>query len=247
MEDQLYKFDPGTNTSRCPMPTRFDHLLKFITKVENYISLHSQEDIININSQLDQTTNLMISNIIQRVIAQIIGQTPSGFITIKGTDDGELHVYAPGIGTIADDIVAAGAAGSLSAKLRRVTQALEDLKTSIVLSSGGSVQIEGTSQTELSAPITYTGPGTYDITPLAPSVAFHIASIMFTVDGECTIALRDETALLSGVMNFGGTGEPMGLTHNFGFIPLLCDAGKKFQLVMVGAAQVSGVVTGYDA
>jgi len=92
MEDQHYIFDPGTHTSKCPMPTRFDHLLKWVTKVENYISLHSQEDIININSQLDQTTNLMISNIIQRVIAQIIGQTATGFVTIKGTDDGALHV-----------------------------------------------------------------------------------------------------------------------------------------------------------
>ncbi|GAJ10085.1 unnamed protein product, partial [marine sediment metagenome] len=70
MESQFYIFDPGTNTSRCPMPTRFDHALKFITKDENFLGLHSQEDITNINQQLDQTTNLMISNIIQRVIAQ---------------------------------------------------------------------------------------------------------------------------------------------------------------------------------
>jgi hypothetical protein len=39
-------------------------------------------------------------------------------------------------GAVADAIVAAGAAGSISAKLRRVTQGLEDLKTSIVLAAG---------------------------------------------------------------------------------------------------------------
>lgn len=39
-------------------------------------------------------------------------------------------------GAIADAIVAAGATGSISAKLRRVTQGLEDLKTGIVLSAG---------------------------------------------------------------------------------------------------------------
>jgi hypothetical protein len=41
-----------------------------------------------------------------------------------------------GIGGTADAIVAAGASGSLSAKLRRVTQGLEDLKTLQVLAAG---------------------------------------------------------------------------------------------------------------
>jgi hypothetical protein len=40
------------------------------------------------------------------------------------------------LGANADAIVAAGAAGSISAKLRRITQALEDLKTNIVLAAG---------------------------------------------------------------------------------------------------------------
>ena len=96
MKDGLYVFDPGTNTSKCPIPTTFEHLLKFVPKVEQYITLHSQEDIININSQLDSTTNLIISNIIQRVIAQIIGRTDAGFVTIKGTDDGAIHVHVTG-------------------------------------------------------------------------------------------------------------------------------------------------------
>lgn len=39
-------------------------------------------------------------------------------------------------GAIADAIVAAGASGTVSAKLRRVTQGLEDLKTTIVLAAG---------------------------------------------------------------------------------------------------------------
>jgi hypothetical protein len=41
-------------------------------------------------------------------------------------------------GALADAIVAAGASGSLSAKLRRVTQGLEDLKTLIVLAAGSA-------------------------------------------------------------------------------------------------------------
>lgn len=42
-------------------------------------------------------------------------------------------------GALADAIVAAGAAGSISAKLRRVTQGLEDLKTLIVLAAGSAI------------------------------------------------------------------------------------------------------------
>ncbi len=49
--------------------------------------------------------------------------------------DGDLG----GVGATTDAIVAAGAAGSLSAKLRRATQGLEDLKTLIVLAAGGNV------------------------------------------------------------------------------------------------------------
>ncbi|GAI98848.1 unnamed protein product, partial [marine sediment metagenome] len=89
MENEYYSYNPGTFTCRAPLPERFEHFLKFITKDENFLGLHSQEDITNINQQLDQTLNLMVSNIIQRVIAQIIGKTDKGFETIKGTDDGE--------------------------------------------------------------------------------------------------------------------------------------------------------------
>lgn len=41
-----------------------------------------------------------------------------------------------GLGALADAIVAAGGTGSLSAKLRRATQGLEDLKTLVVLAAG---------------------------------------------------------------------------------------------------------------
>ena len=247
MEDQHYIFDPRTNTCKAPVPDIFEHLLGFISKIENFIALHSQTDITNINSQLDQTLNLMISNIIQRVIAQVIGKTDDGFETIKATDDGELHVHAPGIGAISDAIVAAGAVGSLSAKLRRVTQGLEDLKTGITLTSAGTVQIEGTSQTMLFKAISISGSSTHDIIAVATGKSHHITSIMFTVAGDVSVTLRDETEVLSGVMNFGGTNEPFGMCHNFGFIPLKCNSEKKFQITLDAAIQVSGVVTYYDA
>jgi hypothetical protein len=43
------------------------------------------------------------------------------------------------IGTTADALVSAGAAGSISAKLRRATQGLEDLKSLIVLAAGSAI------------------------------------------------------------------------------------------------------------
>lgn len=43
------------------------------------------------------------------------------------------------LGLVADAIVAAGATGTVSAKLRRVTQGLEDLKTLIVLAAGTNI------------------------------------------------------------------------------------------------------------
>jgi len=92
MENDLFKFNPGTGTCKTPIPTKFEHLLGFAAKLEQFLTIHNQEDIVNINKFLEQTLNLQVSNIIQRVIAQIIGQTPTGFITIQGTDDGALHV-----------------------------------------------------------------------------------------------------------------------------------------------------------
>lgn len=92
MDNVYFKFNPGTHTGRFPKPTRFDHLLGFASKIEQYLTIHNQEDIVNINELLEQTLNLQISNIISRVIAQVIGETGDGFITIKGTDDGALHV-----------------------------------------------------------------------------------------------------------------------------------------------------------
>ena len=96
MEDLFYSFDPRTNTTRAPMPTAFEHLLGFVVKDERFITIHNQEQLININEQLEQTTNLIVSNIISRVIAQLIGQTDYGFSTIRATPAGALYVIQAG-------------------------------------------------------------------------------------------------------------------------------------------------------
>jgi len=59
----------------------------------------------------------------------------------SGVDIGDVDVLtlpADPLGANADAIVAAGAVGSLSAKMRRMTQGLEDLKTLIVLGAGSA-------------------------------------------------------------------------------------------------------------
>lgn len=74
----------------------------------------------------------------------LIGATNTALSTTN-TNTGATSTV---LGTTADAIVAAGAVGSISAKLRRVTQGLEDLKTLTVLAAGsniiGNVRIDQT-------------------------------------------------------------------------------------------------------
>lgn len=64
-------------------------------------------------------------------------------LPVTGTLFGGAVTIADGAdateGAIADAIVAAGATGTISAKLRRATQGLEDLKTLIVLAAGSAI------------------------------------------------------------------------------------------------------------
>lgn len=70
---------------------------------------------------------------------QIVGGTDGTNLRALKTDTGGILLLpADPLGANADAVVAAGATGSLSAKLRRVTQGLEDLKTTIVLAAGSA-------------------------------------------------------------------------------------------------------------
>lgn len=220
-----HPFRVATGSSRRPTPLTYEHLRMWLDKDERFLELHSYTDITDINLQLDKTSKLMVSNIIHRVIAQIIGQRDPGFVTIKGTADGSIHVnLAESAATV--NVIAALLSGS---------------------NTIGNVKIAGVSYTEKTAKIDITGASTHDITTVAPSLSYKISSIMFCVAGDVTVTLRDETAVLSGPMNFGGSGEPMGLAHNFGQTPLKCDSGKKFQITLDASIQVSGIITYYDS
>jgi len=246
MEDEYYKFNPGTNTCHAPLPTKFDHALKFVTKAEQFLTIHNQEDITNVNSLLEQTLNLQVSNIIQRVIAQVIGEHGDGFVTIKGTEDGALHVYPAGGSTdgIIDVLLAAGT--NLIGKIQLDTGTASIGYLAAGANVIGKVLVQGHAETILSAPITISGDQVHDIIAADGTKQHHICSIMFTVAGDVTITLRDETDLLSGAMNLGGTGEAMGMCHTHDLAPLICHAGEKFQITLDAAVQVSGYVTYYS-
>ena len=65
----LSNFKPETETTRRrPTPTAFVHLRKWVTVEEHSINITNITEIKNINEQLEQTAQLFINNIIQRVI-----------------------------------------------------------------------------------------------------------------------------------------------------------------------------------
>ena len=92
------KFNPATQTSRRPTPEKFAHLRKWVEPIKRDIKITNVTEMTNINQQLEQNAQLFVSNIIQRVIAQLIGKCGDGFVTIEGTTAGALHVAAMGSG-----------------------------------------------------------------------------------------------------------------------------------------------------
>lgn len=87
------KYSPGTRTSRRPTPEKFAHLRSWIEPVKRDIRITNIAEMTNINSQLEQNAELFVSNIIERVIAQLIGKSGDGFVTIEATASGELKVF----------------------------------------------------------------------------------------------------------------------------------------------------------
>lgn len=89
-------FHAPTGTARPVLPTDFVHRRKWAAAIEQFLTLITQSQITNVNSQLEQTAHLFVSNIISRVIAQLIGETDYGFATIRATPAGALYVIQAG-------------------------------------------------------------------------------------------------------------------------------------------------------
>lgn len=239
------RFRVSTGSGRRPTPTTFLHLRKYAEQVKQYINITNVTQLTNVQEILNQTAILQISNEIGRVIAQLIGETAQGFVTIKATLDGALHFYPVGgvtqgkidvkiadgddevQGGLNDAIAATGGTGTISAKLRAISQAL------------------GTAKTLLTAKIDIATIATHDIIAAAPGLSHHICAIVFTVAGEVNVEIGDETGVMSGPMDFGGTDEPRGMSIAHDTIPLKCHEGEAFQITLDAAEQVSGYVTYY--
>lgn len=122
------KYDPATKTSRRPTPEKFEHLRKWIDVDEKFIDITNITQLVDVNVQLEQSAKLYVSNVISRVIAQLIGKHADGFVTIEATGDGRLKV---------DTRAAAGAI--LQAKIDFNTAATHSI---IALVAGEKIKIK---------------------------------------------------------------------------------------------------------
>ena len=224
MEQQYFSFNPGTVTCRTPLPTTFEHVLKFVTKIEQFLTIHNQEDIVNINKLLEQTLNLQISNIISRVIAQVIGEYGDGFVTIKGTEDGQLHVYLAG----------SDPTNPIDVTLLAGTELI------------GKVEIEGTSREVKRAEIWQNTGANVQVIALVATKKICIVNIAFTVDAEADIYLNSDANHMTGAMDFGGTNEPKGFVANHGNFPLKTAVGEAFKIESNTSARIAGYVIYYE-
>lgn len=151
------------------------------------------------------------------------------------------------IGAIADAIVAAGATGSISAKLRRATQGLEDLKTAIVLAAGtniiGYVKDAGVSYTPVHNNDEQTTAQT-DTTLWDPTEGnkFVITDIVVSVDTAMTVHIEDGTTKIYE-WHFAANG---GCVMNLKTSYVSTAANNNLTYTSSAAGKVSIAVDGYE-
>ena len=234
------KYSPRTRTSKRPTPTTFAHLRKWVEPVKRDVKIVSVTEMTNINQQLEQNAEMYISNIISRVIAQLIRKYGDGFVTLEATEDGELKVQiaagAAAIGSLAAGTEEIGSVGLLAG-----TEEIGKLAAGSALI--GKVECVPGSRTVLQAAITFAAAQNNCIISPVTGKKIKIVNIMFTVFGEVNLTLRSGTTALSGILDFGATDEPRGMVHHFGDFPLETASGEGFCILASTAVQVSGYVT----
>jgi hypothetical protein len=90
------------------------------------------------------------------------------------------------------------------------------------------------------AKISLTSPGSQFIITARSDYMLYVATIVLTVDGECTITFAFGSAGSSGPMNFGGEGQPKGIVIAMGNSPAPCGYGS----FMVTASSEEAVSVG---
>jgi ABC-type uncharacterized transport system permease subunit len=152
-----------------------------------------------------------------RRISQSIEDLKTGIVLPAGTNNiGDVDVLtlpADPFGANADAVVAAGAAGSMSAKLRRISQSVEDLKTSVVLAAGsaaigklaansgvdiGDVTVDnaaGTNPLPTQGNVAHDGAAAGN--PILNGAQYKASPAKVSADGDvCTVAVTQEGKLL---------------------------------------------------
>lgn len=175
-----------------------------------------------------------------------------------------VTVPADPFGTIADAIVAAGATGSFSAKLRRTTQGLEDLKTLISLAAGAA--LIGKTASGLGTDVLYNG--TTALTPkfasisratnadgaavvnLVSSKKIRVVAYDLVVIGAVGVKWQSSTSNstgagvntdLCGLKSFAANGGEVKGFNPLGYFETV--AGEALKLNLNAAVQVSGELT----
>ncbi|MBA7581849.1 hypothetical protein ES708_23760 [subsurface metagenome] len=239
------KYSPRTRTSRRPTPEKFVHLRKWIEPTEQNIALTSIEEITNINQQLELSSKLFVSNIISRVIAQLIGAYGDGFVTLQATEDGHLKVNIPDEVPVTMDPVAlaAGTEEIGSVGLLAGTEEIGKLAAGEELI--GHVKLAGAIQPITSKKISFSSTVAQEIVEGVALKKIKLTSLMFTVGGDTDITLQDGVDDLTGPMAFGGDNEPRGMVDNHGYLPYEIATGRSFFIKCSAAVQISGYLTGY--
>ncbi|MBA7700028.1 hypothetical protein ES703_108734 [subsurface metagenome] len=196
-----YPFRVRTGSSRRPTPKEFAHLRKWAAPDEKFLRLTSNEEITNLAQQFDETDVFNVSNIFQRALSFIFGQTDLGPRIIEATLDGALHVAIDGL--------------------------LSDTKNLKY------------------APFRSNSTDPIEIVGATPGQKIHVVNLMFTVDGPVSVLLLSGIDPISGLMDFGDTGEPKGVVIPLGFGPIVCLTGEAFNIELDAAQYISGFCTYY--
>ncbi len=215
------QFFPWTETSRRrPIPEEYTHLRKWSDVEEKSIDITNITNLKNINLQLEQTSKLYASNIISRVIAQLIGAYGAGFVTLEATSDGKLKV---------EGAISAGTTIGLDAGSELI----------------GKIEVAGTSRTVLQRVISFSAAAHNIVIPVVTGKKIKIVNIFFTVFAEVNLTFESHETAISGAMDFGGTNEPRGMVCPLDKFPMETVAGEAFKILASTAVQVSGYCNYY--
>ena len=235
-------FNPTTGTSRRPTPEEFVHLRKWVEEVKRSVKITNITEMTNVNQQLEQNAELYVSNIISRVIAQLIGKYGDGFVTLEATSDGKLKVDA---GIVAGTTVGLEAGTKDIGSVGLLAGTAEIGKLAAGSAVIGKVQVAGTSRTILQAAVSFASASDNQIVTAVSGEKIKIVNIFLTVAGEVDLTFCSNANVISGAMDFGAADEPRGIVIPFGSFPMETISGEAFKIRANTTVQVSGYCNYY--